>query len=91
MKRILKCLSISLSVLFFISCKQEVIQKEPELIMAFGSCNKQYLKNDLWDDIIAQDPDVWIWGGDIVYADTKNMDTLREDYNKLLQDEAIKS
>ncbi len=41
--------------------------------IAFGSCNKTDLKNSLWDDVLKERPDVWIWGGDIVYADTENV------------------
>ncbi len=48
--------------------------------IAFGSCNKSNLNNPLWDDIIAANPDVWIWGGDIIYADTDNRKKLREMY-----------
>lgn len=37
--------------------------------IAFGSCNNQNDKQPLWKDIIAQKPDLWIWGGDAIYAD----------------------
>ncbi len=36
--------------------------------------------NPFWDDILAEHPDIWIWGGDIVYADTEDMDKLRSIY-----------
>lgn len=49
--------------------------------IAFGSCNKHNITNNLWDDVLATDPDVWIWGGDIVYADTGNMNKLRQIYS----------
>ena len=52
-----------------------------DFTIAFGSCNKQTLDNLLWDDIITEEPDVWIWGGDIVYADTDDMVKLEETYN----------
>jgi len=48
--------------------------------IAFGSCNKHDLPNLLWDDIEAANPDVWIWGGDIIYADTDDMKELRKVY-----------
>ncbi len=50
--------------------------------LAFGSCNKHNEPNDLWDDILVSKPDVWIWGGDIIYSDTYNMKKLRRLYNK---------
>lgn len=56
-------------------------------IVAFGSCNKQDVTNPFWDDIILQNPDVWIWGGDIVYADTDNMNKLKAIYNKQSKNE----
>ncbi|GAB5472992.1 MAG: hypothetical protein Mars2KO_10910 [Maribacter sp.] len=52
----------------------------PDFTIAFGSCNKIELKNLLWDDVLALEPDVWIWGGDNVYADTDDMEQLRRDY-----------
>lgn len=53
--------------------------------LAFGSCNKQDEPNHLWDDILAARPDVWVWGGDNIYADTDNMKKLRRMYNKQKQ------
>jgi alkaline phosphatase D len=48
--------------------------------IAFGSCDHQNNPVKLWDKVLAQDPDLWIWGGDNVYGDTDNMDTLRNKY-----------
>lgn len=46
-------------------------QKTSTVRIAFGSCNKarKGVINPLWDDILATQPDVWIWGGDNVYVD----------------------
>lgn len=49
--------------------------------IAFGSCNKVSLPNLLWDDILQTKPDVWIWGGDNIYADTDDMQKLRNMYS----------
>lgn len=54
---------------------------ESEITIAFGSCNKQNLENFLWDDIREANPLLWIWGGDIVYADTDDVSKIRELYN----------
>ncbi|RDY61067.1 alkaline phosphatase D family protein [Flagellimonas nanhaiensis] len=51
-------------------------------VVSFGSCNKQYMPNPYWDDILAEAPDVWIWGGDNIYADTDDMDLLKKMYNE---------
>ncbi|MFD1143796.1 alkaline phosphatase D family protein [Larkinella insperata] len=50
--------------------------------LAFGSCSDQKRPTPLWDDIVAQKPDVWIWLGDNIYGDSENMDTLRAKYDK---------
>lgn len=48
--------------------------------IAFGSCNKHDLSQQLWNPINTDKPDVWIWLGDIVYGDTHDMDLLQEKY-----------
>ena len=53
---------------------------EADFTIAFGSCNMSQEPNPFWDDILAENPDVWIWGGDIVYADTDDIDKLRAIY-----------
>lgn len=64
-----------------ISSKLKVVAKATDFKIAFGSCNKHTIDNVLWDDIIAAKPDIWIWGGDIVYADTDDMVKLRTVYS----------
>ena len=51
-----------------------------QLTLAFGSCNRQGSENKLWDDVRKERPDIWIWGGDNIYADTTDMDALRQMY-----------
>lgn len=48
--------------------------------VAFGSCNRTELPNPFWEAIVAAQPDVWIWGGDVVYADTDSIPLLRQAY-----------
>ena len=43
---------------------------ESDYTIAFGSCNKQNKKNILWKEISKNNPDLWVWGGDIIYSDT---------------------
>ncbi len=78
-------LSTVVSILFLFGCKTEkasvvVLSEKSHFTIAFGSCNKHDSPNLLWDDIQAENPDVWIWGGDIVYADTDDMVELRRVY-----------
>jgi len=51
--------------------------------VAFGSCNKLTLENLLWDDILAENPDLWIWGGDNIYADTDDILVIQAKYKAL--------
>lgn len=41
--------------------------------IAFGSCNRQGEDQPLWRPIRATNPDLWIWLGDNIYADTHDM------------------
>jgi alkaline phosphatase D len=77
------------SVLGFISCKSHdnttsvKLQKPIEneyFAIAFGSCDNQKIKNELWPAIDENRPSVWIWGGDNVYSDTEDMQFLKKNY-----------
>jgi alkaline phosphatase D len=48
--------------------------------IALGSCNDTDRENRLWDDVLNLNPDLWIWGGDNIYADTGDPDSLRAFY-----------
>lgn len=37
--------------------------------ISFGSCNKGFYKQQLWPSIIEDSPQLFIWGGDIIYGD----------------------
>lgn len=92
-------------LVLFSACKKKAektveIEAEPtpDFIVAFGSCNMAQEPNPFWDDILAENPNVWIWGGDIVYADTDDVERLRSiyamqdtvtGYNKLKQEVPI--
>ncbi|SFB78636.1 alkaline phosphatase D [Flagellimonas taeanensis] len=74
-------------MVLFMGCKRkeekQPLEKEkerPDFVVAFGSCNMPQEPNPFWDDVVAENPDVWIWGGDIVYADTDDVDRIRTIY-----------
>jgi len=50
--------------------------------IAFGSCNGQDEPQPLWSNIRRHDPDLWIWLGDNIYADTRDMQTMAQKYAK---------
>ncbi|MFD2101049.1 alkaline phosphatase D family protein [Flagellimonas iocasae] len=67
-------------VVLLLGCKPKENPKDSNFVVAFGSCNMSQEPNPFWDDILAENPDVWIWGGDIVYADTDDIERLRAIY-----------
>jgi alkaline phosphatase D len=52
-------------------------------VISFGSCNKLDKPQTMWNAVAANNPNLWIWLGDIVYADTSNMKVLAGYYKKL--------
>ena len=48
--------------------------------IAFGSCNNSTLPQPLWKPIMANNPDLWIWTGDIIYADGDPPESVVEKY-----------
>ena len=53
------------------------------MIIAFGSCNKMEKPQTMWEWINANDPNLWIWLGDIIYADTTDTKALTAHYRLL--------
>ncbi len=49
--------------------------------IAFGSCNNQKKEQSIWAPIAADRPDLWIWTGDIIYADTEDMRLKADEYH----------
>ncbi|POM60577.1 hypothetical protein PHPALM_30546 [Phytophthora palmivora] len=41
--------------------------------VAFGSCNDQSFPQPMWSNIAAHNPELWIWMGDNIYADVKEL------------------
>ena len=93
MKKIVLILN---GLLLFVGCITNISTNENKsntLIVTFGSCNKHNIENIFWDDIRSLNPDVFIWGGDIVYADTanvKHIQFLYDSQNKVPEYAALK-
>jgi len=89
MKTTFKINYVLFLILMILSCKtsknikNEISNSNDNFVIAFGSCNKQYKKNVLWKEIKKNTPNVWIWGGDNIYADTDDMLKLKADYKTL--------
>ncbi|NOS91480.1 MAG: alkaline phosphatase family protein [Cyclobacteriaceae bacterium] len=75
----MKSLWLALALLF---CSTNLWAQSKETIIAFGSCDDEDEPQEMWKEVIAQKPSMWIWGGDNVYADTHDMILLKAKYDK---------
>lgn len=55
-------------------------QEKPLERIAFGSCNREYKPQPLWNAIRQNHPDLWIWLGDIVYGRADRLGDLARRY-----------
>lgn len=95
MKKFLVFTQILIAFLF-ISCatvqeKNNSNIEKYDFVIAFGSCNKQYKQNILWEEIKKNNPNLWIWGGDNIYSDTENMNKMKQDYEDLKNQKGYRS
>src|SRR6476661_3995904 len=72
----------AISVFILISCW--FTTHAQSLRIAFGSCNHEYDPQDYWKTIKADKPNVWLWLGDNIYGDAKDVETLKAKYAKQL-------
>ena len=84
----------ALLVLIVVSCKNKKEQsislnetKGNDFVIAFGSCNRQSFENKLWQPVLENNPIAWIWGGDIIYSDTDDMELMAQHYQQQLKQE----
>lgn len=70
-------LAVILIASFAISIKAQTSKSQT---FAFGSCNRETSPQPLWDVILKDQPNLWIWLGDNIYGDTHDMDVLKEKY-----------
>ncbi|KAF4324250.1 hypothetical protein BBO99_00000899 [Phytophthora kernoviae] len=55
------------------NASQVLVEKEPLQRVAFGSCNDQSFPQPMWPNISAHEPELWVWMGDNIYADMKEL------------------
>ncbi len=72
-------------VLFFI-LKCNTISDKEKITIAFGSCNNQNLDNTVYNAILKNKPEIFIFGGDVIYSDTDKPSVLKNNFNKLKKD-----
>lgn len=61
------------------------------LRIAFGSCAKQSKPQPIWGAVRAARPDLFLFLGDNLYADTRDADTLRQRYAEFRRVEALQA
>lgn len=70
-------LCLLLTSLFALAADQPVAR------IAFGSCAGQEKPQPIWDAVLAAKPDLFIFLGDNIYADTDNVEIMRQKYGQL--------
>lgn len=59
---------------------QSLNQDKRLTTIAFGSCNRIDRDQKIWTSVLANRPDLWVWLGDNVYADTYDMEEMKRQY-----------
>lgn len=75
----------------FIACGNfvwaaDVTRRELPETIAFGSCYRNGKNPQIWDTVGKQTPDLFLFLGDNVYADTSDMKEMRAEYQALLDE-----
>ena len=55
--------------------------REGRTVIAFGSNAHEYDEQLIWNAVVENKPSLWIWLGNIVYGDTRNMELLSRKYD----------
>ena len=55
---------------------------QPLSKIAIGSCSHEYDDDQMWPYVMENDPDLWIWLGDIIYGDSDQESVLQAKYNQ---------
>ncbi len=62
---------------------KDFLPKKNTFSIAFGSCSSEDNDLPIFNNIVKHQPDLFIFLGDNIYGDTKNIDTLKNKYHKL--------
>lgn len=82
MKILFKLLPVFFLILSCGSSSSINIESEADFTIAFGSCNRENETQPLWNPILKNNPDVFLWGGDNIYSDTDNAEIMQASYQK---------
>jgi alkaline phosphatase D len=95
----MKFLTTLLGLFLLITCKTDtknistntIKPKTADFILSFGSCNNQNIPNKMWQEIVKNKPNVWVWGGDVIYSDTHDMAFMKQNYTQQKSDTAYQN
>ncbi|WP_271783069.1 alkaline phosphatase D family protein [Aquimarina algiphila] len=80
MKRKYTYLVLYVAVVQFCFSQKKIEVNNTDFTIAFGSCNKQNNPQPFWNEILKNTPNVFIWGGDNIYADSEDVLKIKNDY-----------
>ena len=61
----------------------QAAEERPLTRIALGSCARQNQPQPIWDTIVAARPDLFLFLGDNIYGDSKDMKVLKAKYDQL--------
>ncbi|MBQ4822675.1 alkaline phosphatase D family protein [Aquimarina sp. MMG016] len=73
-------LFLFLSITSFCFTQNKNNDDKSDYVIAFGSCNKQNEPQPLWNEVLKNTPNLFIWGGDNIYGDSDDMQKIANDY-----------
>jgi alkaline phosphatase D len=77
---------LTLFAVLFLPCGVRAADADrPLQRIAFGSCAHQDKPQPIWDAIAAVRPDLFLFIGDNIYADTQDMEVMKAKYQKLAE------
>lgn len=79
--KIQKALIVLLLCFFQLSFGQTTTEiNTSDFVIAFGSCNKPSLSQPFWNEILKNNPSLFIWGGDNIYNDSEGISAVKVNY-----------
>ncbi|MDA0834878.1 MAG: alkaline phosphatase D family protein [Planctomycetota bacterium] len=82
MRNVVAVLIVMLAVPHPVYSAEEEFPESLERI-AFGSCAEQFKSQPIWDAVVEKKPQLFLFLGDNIYADTEDMQLMQEKYNQL--------
>lgn len=70
------------TLLFLLLLGFALLAQSQTTTIAFGSCSDEDDTVQLWREIVLQKPELWIWLGDNIYADTTDRAVIKSKYDR---------